>query len=60
METTIRVTEDREALRRVWGAAYAQEHAGKVYRATIEADGWATVDGGVNAKFPPNVFTVTQ
>jgi hypothetical protein len=55
--TTIKVTEDRQALWMVWGGDYADKHIGKMYTAVIRADGWADSDEAF-AKFPPNVFTV--
>ena len=46
--THIKVTSDKEALTRVWDATYAEQHAGKTYRAVLN-DGWAECS---TVKFP--------
>lgn len=50
--TQIKVTNDKAALTRVWDAAYAEQHAGKTYRAVLN-NGWAEC---TTAKFPEGTF----
>jgi hypothetical protein len=51
----IKITDDKKALTLVWDGDYADKHAGKVYGATIDSDGWAHSDEA-QAKFPPHSF----
>ena len=50
----IKVTTDKEYLTRVWGADWAEKHAGKVYEATIDNSDWAIIEG---TKFPKDAYT---
>lgn len=54
--TRIKVTDDKAALTRVWDANYAEQHAGKTYKAILTQNGhWAT---SATAKFEKENFEV--
>lgn len=55
----IKITEDRDVLRRVWDEEYADKHLGKVYEATMSEyyEGYAVIEG---AKFPPHVYEIIE
>ena len=50
----IKITNDKDSLRRTGGQAYADEHAGKIHDAVIQDSGWAAT--GTNT-FKPGDFT---
>lgn len=56
-KVTIKVTENRELLARIWTKEWADAHAGKVYDAELDPKNWAVVLSQ-GTKFPPSAYAL--